>query len=133
MFAFQLNFSSFNTIGQGSPVISHTPAAKEGTICMFVFVCACMCMYVCVHMLMCIYKCLHVCTLYCTCVCVWCVYAYMKCACNSVIHTLYFLYFLFCVGLNMSGVTNHHSQLTRFSSPAQIDPFYTQGYIKLTQ
>ena len=75
MFAFQLNFSSFNTIGQGSPVISHTPAAKEGTICMFVFVCACMCMYVCTHayvyvqVFTCVYIVLYMCMCV-VCVCI---------------------------------------------------------------
>lgn len=28
----------------------------------------------------------------------------------------------------MSGVNHQQSHLTRLSSPAQIDPFYTQGY-----
>ena len=35
-FIFQLNFSSFNTIGQGSPVVNQTPAVKEGSFSLIV-------------------------------------------------------------------------------------------------
>ena len=39
------------------------------------------------------------------------------------------MYLLFYSGLNMSGVHQQHTQSTNFLSPAQIDPFYTQGCV----
>jgi len=32
-------------------------------------------------------------------------------------------------GLNMSGLQQQQNQSTKFLSPAQIDPFYTQGCV----